>query len=423
MARVYAVPTQDFLQKTLSAGLLTGVTAAASFNDVTGIPNLPGVFIVDRVDTAGNETPNKREVIAFSGTSGTTVVTLTRGLAGTTDQDHAVGAIVEFSPDIIWAQSIYDGLSAVVLPSTGAVDTTKVVDLTSAQALTNKTITDSTNNVMAKSLKSATTTVDVSAATAPTTGQVLTATGGSAATWQTPTSGDYIQYSAVTPTSGTLDAPSFEIVFAGVDLTSVLSLGMKIRLTQSTVKYFFITKIAFSTNTTVTLYGGTDYTLVSTGTTVISAFYYSVARAPFGFPLDPAKWTVTATDTSDRNQTNPTQNTWYNLGSISISIPIGAWFITWAANASFNRTASGDVDQFGTLSTANNSETDTAFTLRLYDSSIAGGTLLSRAKNLSVTTKTSYFLNAKTSQSTNTQINWLGSAVGATVITAVCVYL
>jgi hypothetical protein len=34
-------------------------------------------------------------------------------------------------------------------------------------------------------LKSATTTVDVSAAAAPTTGQVLVATGGSAATWQT----------------------------------------------------------------------------------------------------------------------------------------------------------------------------------------------------------------------------------------------
>jgi hypothetical protein len=37
-------------------------------------------------------------------------------------------------------------------------------------------------------LKSATTTVDVSAATAPTSGQVLTATSGTAATWQTPAS-------------------------------------------------------------------------------------------------------------------------------------------------------------------------------------------------------------------------------------------
>lgn len=40
-------------------------------------------------------------------------------------------------------------------------------------------------------LNSATTTVDVSAATAPTTGQVLTATSGTAATWQTPAGGGF----------------------------------------------------------------------------------------------------------------------------------------------------------------------------------------------------------------------------------------
>ncbi len=65
---------------------------------------------------------------------------------------------------------------------------TTVTTLTGTQTLTNKTITDSTNNVMARSLKSATTLVDVSTSSAPTTGQVLTATGASAATWQNPSS-------------------------------------------------------------------------------------------------------------------------------------------------------------------------------------------------------------------------------------------
>jgi hypothetical protein len=41
----------------------------------------------------------------------------------------------------------------------------------------------------ANALKSATTVVDVSAATAPSSGQVLTATSGTAATWQTPSAG------------------------------------------------------------------------------------------------------------------------------------------------------------------------------------------------------------------------------------------
>lgn len=44
-------------------------------------------------------------------------------------------------------------------------------------------------SVETAALKSATTTVNVSSATAPTTGQVLTATSGTAATWQTPTWG------------------------------------------------------------------------------------------------------------------------------------------------------------------------------------------------------------------------------------------
>jgi hypothetical protein len=51
-------------------------------------------------------------------------------------------------------------------------------------------------------LKSATTTVDVSAATAPTSGQVLTATGASTATWQTPSGGGGWTQIATTTTTG-----------------------------------------------------------------------------------------------------------------------------------------------------------------------------------------------------------------------------
>lgn len=146
MASLYSVPTQDFLQKTLDAVLLTGVTASATFNNMTGVQNLPGVFIVDRINTNNVGTPSKREVIAYTATSGVTVTTLTRGLAGTSDQDHAVGAIVEFAADVVWAQAIYDTLSNLVNPATQAVDTTKVVTPTATQTLTNKTLTSPTVN-------------------------------------------------------------------------------------------------------------------------------------------------------------------------------------------------------------------------------------------------------------------------------------
>lgn len=122
MGRLLYIPTADFIQKTLNAQLLTGVTAAATLNNVTSIPNLAGVMIVDRVDSNGTETPTKTEIIEYSGTSGSTVVTLTRGLAGTTDQDHAVGAIVEFGPDVLWAQALLDAMGTLVDTSTGQPD-------------------------------------------------------------------------------------------------------------------------------------------------------------------------------------------------------------------------------------------------------------------------------------------------------------
>lgn len=71
-----------------------------------------------------------------------------------------------------------------VLTLPDATDT--LVGKATTDAFTNKTLTNTNNNVAAKSLHSATTVVDVSAATAPSSGQVLTATSSTAATWQTP---------------------------------------------------------------------------------------------------------------------------------------------------------------------------------------------------------------------------------------------
>lgn len=134
-----AVPSQNFIQKTLNAQLLTGVTASVTLNNVTGIQNLPGVFIVDRVDSNGTETPSQRETVGYTAVSGSTLTGLSRGLAGSTDQDHAVGAIVEFVADVVWAQSVYDALSQVITPSTGTLDISKVASA-SGGTLTSATL-------------------------------------------------------------------------------------------------------------------------------------------------------------------------------------------------------------------------------------------------------------------------------------------
>ena len=209
---IYYPTTTNANQKTLGAALNAGVTSAATLNNTTGIQNKKGIFVVDRVDTSGNLTPSKREYVGYTATSGSTVTTLTRNIdGGGTDQDHAIGAIVEFGPDAVWADGVMDALDNLV-DSTGAVDTTKIVTPTGTQTLTNKTLTSPTLTTPAlgtpasgvatnltgtatgltsgitNALKSATTTVDVSAATAPSSGQVLTATASTTATWQTPSS-------------------------------------------------------------------------------------------------------------------------------------------------------------------------------------------------------------------------------------------
>ena len=64
--------------------------------------------------------------------------------------------------------------------------TSSAVGTSDIQTLTNKTITDATNVVSASQLKTTTTSVTISTASAPTTGQVLTAINSTTATWQSP---------------------------------------------------------------------------------------------------------------------------------------------------------------------------------------------------------------------------------------------
>src|SRR3989304_2551793 len=85
------------------------------------------------------------------------------------------------------------------------------------------------------------------------------------------------------------DDPTFTFTIAGVDLTGKYSAGMRIKLTQTTAKYFIITKVAFSTDTTITIYGGTDYDLANAA---MPAPFYSTVKAPLSFPLDPLLWSV-----------------------------------------------------------------------------------------------------------------------------------
>lgn len=221
-------------------------------------------------------------------------------------------------------------------------------------------------------------------------------------------------------TYASADDPTFTFTIAGVDKTTKYYPGMRVKLTQTSAKYFIITKVAFSTDTTVTIYGGTDYDLANAAITLP---FYSVVKAPAGFPMDPTKWTVRTTDTSDRSQATPTSGTWYNLGTITIVIPIGAWEVNYQVIANAAASPAQSVQIYTTLSTANNSQSDADLTgLLLYRSVLDVFGTIHRAKTLVLAAKTTYYLNAKTGTTSIANIDFRGD-LGTTVIEALCAYL
>lgn len=219
-------------------------------------------------------------------------------------------------------------------------------------------------------------------------------------------------------TYASADSPAFTFTISG-DKTDKYTPGMRIKLTQTSTKYFIITAVSYSNpNTTITVYGGTDYALTNS---TISSNYYSMMKAPTGFPVNPAKWTVQTTSASNVGEANPTDGDWYNLGNLSIDIPIGAWNVSYEAVGVTIRSSSAAMDLRSSLSTTNNTEGLGELTGRMYTT--AGTrfeTILHRSATLNLSSKTTYYLNAQ--ELSDNEIYFDGTR-GTTVIKAISAYL
>jgi hypothetical protein len=229
-------------------------------------------------------------------------------------------------------------------------------------------------------------------------------------------------------TYSSADDPTF-VISVNADMTSRVGVGNRIQLVQSsTTKYFIVTAVGSYSGgaTLITVYGGTDYDLANA---TISSPKYSRVKAPFGFPLDPDKWTVTMTDTSNRSQASPTQNVWYNVGSLSISIPIGLWRVYYEATPEIVATP-GAATNYGfkvTLSTANNSESEALMTARKTSALPAMTGAVDRfsvhkEKIYSLASKTTHYLNVLTGTAGATSISIRGDDA-TTLVRAVSAYL
>lgn len=106
MATLPRVPTGNNKQYTLDAQAAQEANTLTLNESVAGVVRAPGYCVVDRVDGNNTRTPTKREYKMFTGVSGAQLTGVTN--SDGTDQIHAVGAIVEFVPDVDYEQDWYD---------------------------------------------------------------------------------------------------------------------------------------------------------------------------------------------------------------------------------------------------------------------------------------------------------------------------
>lgn len=230
---------------------------------------------------------------------------------------------------------------------------------------------------------------------------------------------------SATLTYSSADDPTY-VISSDTDLTDVLSVGMKIWFqNNSTDFYGFIMAIGAWSGSVqiITLYGGTDYDVANSA---ISAPFYSTAKAPLGFPMNPSYWTVSVSNTSICAKSSPTANVWYGDTGLSptgpsIVLPIGVWAAGYEAIVQDAK--SGTCDMKSTFSTASNSESDSTMTDYSYSSNGAGIIQkLAKTKIFSVAAKTTYYLNLLTTQGSTTAIQTRGD-ISATKLFAICAYL
>lgn len=359
---------------TTTSGSVSSGAATVGLNSVAGYTNgQPAVFVIDPTDITKKQTFTG--IIDTSGVQVTSVV----WTAGT-NTTHALGATVVDYATATHIAMISKGLQ-VQHKQTGAHSAVTTDSIVNAGALTQ---TGATTITGALTLKSYDGWIQA----------VNTWTFASAST----------------------------ITVAGVDVTGLIQAGDRIKITQTTNKYFLVTKVAFSTDSTITVYGGTDYTVANAA---ITNPFYSRDRSPFGFPMSPTKWMITTTSTTDRT----TSSTSYATLTDSITIPIGSWRLEFrAALEILNDAIANTRRAFVTLSSDASTETNTETTIQAtYKSASAaatsaGGAVQHITTYVDLAASTTFLMMGKISAATAT-CQVLGGTNAITVIRAVSAYL
>jgi hypothetical protein len=199
-----------------NAATVTGATLTTALTVNTGTVTLTGNVANTSALTIG------AGAVSVSGANTGDQTNITGNAA--TASAVAVGGITGLGTGVATALAVNVGTAGAPVVNGGALGTPASGTLTNC---TFPTLNQDTTGKSAKTnaLNSATTVVSVSAATAPSSGQVLTATSSTAATWQTPSSTGYVVTTVTTATSNPSDVSGQRIIlcnYATADTTITL---------------------------------------------------------------------------------------------------------------------------------------------------------------------------------------------------------
>jgi len=417
---------------TLSTSIGTGTGETITFASVTNVPTTTEVTMtIDRVDSSGTATPSKMERI--TGTlSGSNLTSYARGADNTTDQAHAAGAVVEMVWNAAdWNASIdgflvqhsasgvhSNGFLVAAMLSASAINASAInASAVTAGTLAASSVTAGTlaaNAVVSGNLSASSIVLGNLSASSVSAGNLNFSTGGVADGWTE--AANTWTYSSVDGATG--------VITINADVTALIQAGDRIKLTQTTAKYFIVTKTpTFADSvTTLTFWGGTDFTLANAA---ITSPFYSHQKSPFGMNISPLKWSTEFNDAASRSQGTPTIDTWYNVGTSLLDIPIGAWKVNYQCVCFSYQETVTTINIQTSLSTSNNSVSDADLNGYVAVGGASGtvavyGTL-NREKILLLASKTTHYLIIRPRVSAAT-VDFKGD-LAPTIIRAVCAYL
>jgi hypothetical protein len=167
---------------------------------------------------------------------------------------------------------------------------------------------------------------------------------------------------------------------------------------SSTLDYAIIQKVAFSTNTTVTVQVPEGCTIPTSGG--VSAVVYAPSGTPYGFPKQKTKWQVQLIIGATISTIGTSTSTTYAFGAtgqeLNITAPLGEWFSTFNCQTQITPNAA-TIDFYTSLSTSTSaflSETTALASRTLIAQASTSNPFLTtttRSDSISVSAATKYY--------------------------------